>query len=67
MLLLRHIEDSASTGTTLGELQQVLPNLTRDQVQTLLRELKRVGQIEVQGTTKAARWFPAGLKRNPTQ
>ena len=67
MLLLRHIEDSTSTGTTLGELQQVLPNLTRDQVQTLLRELKRVGQIEVQGTTKAARWFPAGLKRNPTQ
>jgi ATP-dependent DNA helicase RecG len=66
-LLLRHIEDSASTGTTLGELQQVLPDLSRNQVQTLLRELKRAGQIEVQGTTKAARWFPTGPRRNPTQ
>jgi len=66
-LLQRHIEDSAATGTTLRELQQVLPSLRRNQVQTLLRELKRAGKIEVQGTTKAARWFPAGLKRNPTQ
>jgi hypothetical protein len=36
-------------------------------VETLLRELKRAGQIKVQGTTKAARWFPAGSRRNPTQ
>jgi ATP-dependent DNA helicase RecG len=66
-LLLRHIKDSVNTGTTFGELQQVLPNLSRDQVQTLLRELKRVGQIVLQGTTKAARWFPAGPKRKLTQ
>ncbi len=63
-LLLRHIEDLAATGTTLGELQQVLPSLSRDQVQTLLRELKRTERIEIMGTTKAARWFLAGSKRN---
>ena len=40
---------------------------TRHQVQTLLRELKRDERIEVQGATKAARWFPSGSKRNPTQ
>ena len=66
-LLLRHIEDSAAAGTRLEELQQVLPGLSRHQVQTLLRELKRDGRIEVKGTTKAARWFPADQKRNPTQ
>lgn len=66
-LLLRHIEDSATAGTRLAELQQVLPNLSRGQVQTLLRELKKTGEVEVHGTTRAARWFRSGLKRNPTQ
>ena len=66
-LLLRHIEDTAPTGTTLGELQQVLPNLSRGQVRTLIRELQRAGRVEVRGTTKAARWFPAGAKPNLTQ
>lgn len=63
----RPLEDSADAGTTLGELQQVLPNLSRDQVRTLLRELKRAGRVEVRGTTKAGRWFLAGPKPNPTQ
>jgi ATP-dependent DNA helicase RecG len=67
MLLLKHIQDSASTGATFSELQEVLPGLSRYQVQTLLRELKRKGQIRVEGTTKGARWFPTILKRNSTQ
>lgn len=66
-LLLRHVEDTAATGTKLEQLQQVLPALSRHQVQTLLRELKREGRVEVQGATKAARWFPARPKRNSTQ
>ena len=66
-LLLKHIEDSGSAGATFGELQEVLPALSRDQVQTLLRELKRDGQIRVEGTTKAARWFLGTRKRNSTQ
>lgn len=63
-LLLRHIEDSCESGTRLDELQQVLPGLSRHQVQTLLRELKRDGRIEVKGATKGARWFSVGAKRN---
>jgi len=53
--------------TLHGELQQVIPSLSRHQVQTLLRELKRDDRIEVRGATKAARWVPSGSKRNPTQ
>lgn len=66
-LLLQHIEDSAKMGTRLEELQQVLPGLSHHQVQTLLRELKRDGRIRVEGVTRAARWFPASQKHNPTQ
>jgi ATP-dependent DNA helicase RecG len=66
-LLLQHIKDSAETGTRLEELQQVLPGLSRDQVRTLLRELKRDGLVEVCGITKAARWFLGGQKPNPKQ
>lgn len=58
-LLLSHIQDSASAGTTLHELQQVLPGLSRDQVRALIRELQHESRILVRGTTKAARWFPA--------
>ncbi|MGH9338488.1 MAG: AlbA family DNA-binding domain-containing protein [Acidobacteriota bacterium] len=66
-LLLRHIESSARTGARFEEFRQVLPALSRHQVQTLVRELKRAGQIVVRGSTKAARWFPADQKRNSTQ
>jgi len=66
-LLVRHIKETAAEGATLAELQQVLPSLSRDQVRTLLRELRRAGRIDVHGTTRAARWFPAGPKPNPTQ
>jgi ATP-dependent DNA helicase RecG len=66
-LLLRHIQDSTESGTTLAELQEVLPDLSRFQVQTLVRELKRDGRVDVRGATKAARWFPVDAKRNSTQ
>ncbi len=66
-LLLKHIQDSAAVGATLAELQEVLPGLSRFQIQSLLRELKREGRIRVVGATKGARWFPGGEKRNSTQ
>ena len=58
-LLLKHIEGSAETGAKFEEFQQALPGLSRDQVQTLVRELKREGLVVSRGATKAARWFPA--------
>jgi len=65
-LLGRHIEESREHGTALSELLEVLPALSRDQVRSLLRDLRSEGRIEVHGTTRAARWFPTP-KPNSTQ
>jgi ATP-dependent DNA helicase RecG len=63
-LLLRHIEESGAEGATLGELCQVLPSLSRDQVRTLLRELRQAGRVQIRGKTKGARWLQADPKPN---
>ena len=57
-LLLKHIQDNKREGSQLRELRQVLPSLSRDQVQKLLQELKIEGRIYKTGYTKAARWHP---------
>ena len=56
MLLLRHIQSASRSGCSLAELQDVLPGLSRSQVQGLLRELRSDGDIHVAGRTRAARW-----------
>ena len=56
MLLLRHIASASPGGCSLAELQEVLPGLSRNQVQGLLRELRGEGDIHVVGRTRAARW-----------
>ncbi len=55
-LLLKHIQEAGDTGATFQELQQVLPALSRHQIQSLLRELKREKQVAVRGRTRGARW-----------
>ncbi len=57
-LLLKHITDNKRRGASLGELQEVLPSLSRGQIQSLLAELKREGSIHVAGRTWSARWHP---------
>lgn len=57
-LLLQHINHYQKEGSRLQDLLQVLPHLTRDQVQKLLRELKEAGKVSVAGKTKSSRWFP---------
>jgi len=57
-LLLRHIQYNQKEGSQLQELRQVLPSLSRDQVQKLLQDLKIGGHIHKIGYTKAARWYP---------
>ena len=57
-LLLKHIKENKRTGTRLEELLQVLPALTYNQVQTLIRELKNEGVVHVVGKTKGALWYP---------
>ena len=61
-LLLRHIRDESKNGSQLSDLCQVLPALSKSQVQKLAKELKNEGLIEVKGKTKASFWFPSGMK-----
>lgn len=62
-LLLKHIRDNAKEGSTLAELRQVLPSLSRASVQWMLRQLKDEGHLYLKGRTKAARWYPASLQK----
>ncbi len=57
-LLLKHIKVNRGSGSRLKELMQVLPALTNNQVQTLIKELKAEGKIYKTGTTRSALWYP---------
>ena len=57
-LLLDHIERNAAEGSPLRDLADVLPALSRKQVQRLLAELASEGRAHVRGKTRGARWFP---------
>jgi ATP-dependent DNA helicase RecG len=57
-LLLKHIQDNAKSGAQMEEFRQVLPALSRSQIQVLLRELRRDRLVHSVGATRAARWFP---------
>lgn len=56
-LLMKHIRKSGAKGTPFKELQQVLPGHSRNQIQVLMRELRRENRIRCEGKTSAARWF----------
>jgi ATP-dependent DNA helicase RecG len=58
-LLLQHISEDGADGSRLAELAQVLPFLSRQAVQRLLRELRDEGKIQSIGRTKGARWYLA--------
>lgn len=57
-LLVKHIRDNAEQGSRLVDLMQVLPSLSRRQVQRLLMELRAEDRVRVTGTTKSANWYP---------
>ena len=61
LLLLKHLENYREAGCRLKELNQVLPDLTRRQVQGLLRELRSEGHVYSIGQTNAGRWYPGPL------
>lgn len=58
-LLLKHIRENGSNGAPFKELQQVLPGLSRGQITTLLRELRKDKYITCIGQTSAAKWIAA--------
>ena len=55
-LLIRHIQESEPEGARLADMQDVLRDLSRKQVQTLLRELREDGRVTVVGVTRSGRW-----------
>ena len=57
-LLLKHIRDNRDNGSRLNDLRQVLPALSRRQVQALLAALKKQNKIRMVGKTSAAKWYP---------
>lgn len=56
-LLLKQIRESKKEGSSFRELQQVLPNHNRGQIQSYLRALRNENLIYCIGNTSAARWF----------
>lgn len=57
-LLLKHIQDARPQGARLKDMQEVLKDLSRNQIQTLLRELRREGRIRSEGIARAGLWYP---------
>ena len=57
-LLLKHIRENQEAGSPLAELRQVLPSLTRRQVQRPLECLRDEGKAHSMGTTSSSRWYP---------
>ena len=57
-LLLLHIQDNAAPGSRMEELRQVLPALSRSQIQVLLREMVKAHKVHSIGATRGARWYP---------
>jgi len=56
-LLLKYIRDNNKNGSQLKELMNILPALSRSQVQKLLYELKKMNLIYLKGTTRSAKWY----------
>lgn len=56
-LLLRHLRGAGAEGSPMGELVQVLPQLSRPQVKTLLAELRAEGRARAEGERRLGRWF----------
>ncbi len=56
-LLLKHIRQNNEVGTPFKELQQVLPGHNRNQIQVLMRKLKKDGKVFCEGKTHAAKWY----------
>jgi ATP-dependent DNA helicase RecG len=62
-LLMKHLR--AQPGAPLADLCEVLPNLSTDQVRSLLRELKADGYTRSEGMTRAGKWYLSPKRPKP--
>jgi ATP-dependent DNA helicase RecG len=60
--ILGWIERAGGEGCTVADLLRSTPQLSRDQLRWILRQLRADGRICSVGQTKAARWVPAGME-----
>ena len=58
-LIIRHLEKNENRGS-IKEFEQVLPDLTRDQIHTLLKELKLSGKVIFNGPKRQGYWSKTG-------
>ncbi len=67
-LLVRHIRESEPAGAKFADLQEVLREFSRRQVQELVRELREEGRVSLSGLNRGGRWHlsveEAGNARN---
>jgi len=56
-LLLKHLEENKVEGARFEEFAQVLPSLSRGQLQRLLLDLRLEEKVHVMGRTRGGRWF----------
>lgn len=61
-LLYKHIRENNQDGSPLRDLRQVLPALSRAQVQGLLHELRDDDRVRVESSRRWARWHLATAK-----
>lgn len=59
-LLLRHVRQEGEKGSPMSELQQVVPALSREQVNGIMDELRREGRVRLIGRRRWARWVAIG-------
>ena len=66
-LLLRHLNGAGARGAAFTELQQVLPALSRRQIQGLLEHLRDAGKVVLEGKRRYARRRIAGERQDQTR
>ena len=57
-LLLKHLRSNTKVGSKFQELHQVLPSLSRSQIQKLLIELRFEKKAFIEGKTSSSLWYP---------
>jgi ATP-dependent DNA helicase RecG len=56
--ILKYIDEHRAEGSSMGELLEQFPSLSRDQMKALLKDLKAEGNAHTVGRTKGGRWYP---------
>lgn len=57
-MLERHLNERAVDGSSMTDLEALIPNLNRKEVKKLMDELRDEGRVHVRGERRWARWHP---------